>query len=71
MVDASNAPDSDDVAVMDFFLDATRNILSADTAAGTGHHVALSVVGTDRLQGSGYSRAKLAQEEAIKAAAIP
>ena len=71
VVDVSNAPAWDDAAVMDFFQTSARNILAAETAAGTGHHVALSVVGTDRLQGSGYFRAKLAQEEAIKAAAIP
>ena len=71
VVDVSNAPDWDDTAVMDFFRTSARNILAAETAAGIGHHVALSVVGTDRLQGNGYFRAKLAQEEAIKAAAIP
>src|SRR5205085_3775047 len=71
VVDVSNAPDWGDAAVMDFFQTSARNILAAETAAGVGHHVALSVVGTDRLQGSGYFRAKLVQEEAIKAAAIP
>jgi uncharacterized protein YbjT (DUF2867 family) len=71
VVDVSNAPDWGDAAVMDFFQTSARNILAAETAAGVGHHVALSVVGTERLQGSGYFRAKLAQEEAIKAAAIP
>ena len=71
VVDVSNAPDWDDAAVMEFFRTSARNILAAETAAGTGHHVALSVVGTEKLQGSGYFRAKLAQEEAIKAAAIP
>jgi uncharacterized protein YbjT (DUF2867 family) len=71
VVDVSNAPDWGDAAVMDFFQTSARNILAAEAAAGTGHHVALSVVGTDRLQGSGYFRAKLAQEEAIKAAAVP
>jgi uncharacterized protein YbjT (DUF2867 family) len=71
VVDVSNAPDWGDAEVMDFFQTSARNILAAEAAAGTGHHVALSVVGTDRLQGSGYFRAKLAQEEAIKAAAIP
>ena len=71
VVDVSNAPDWSDAAVMDFFQTSTRNILAAETAAGVGHHVALSVVGTDRLQSSGYFRAKLAQEEALKAAAIP
>jgi uncharacterized protein YbjT (DUF2867 family) len=71
VVDVANAPDWDDAAVMDFFQTSARNILAAEAAAGTGHQVALSVVGTERLQGSGYFRAKLAQEEAIKAAAIP
>ena len=71
VVDVSNAPDWDEAAVMDFFQTSPRNILSAESAAGIGHHVALSVVGTDRLQGSGYFRAKLAQEETFKAAAIP
>jgi uncharacterized protein YbjT (DUF2867 family) len=71
VVDVSNAPAWDDVAVMDFFRTSTRNILAAEMAAGVGHHVALSVVGTERLLDSGYFRAKLAQEEALKAAAIP
>jgi uncharacterized protein YbjT (DUF2867 family) len=71
VVDVANAPNWDDAAVMDFFQTSARNILAAEAAAGIGHHVALSVVGTDRLQGSGYFRAKLAQEEAIKAGAVP
>src|ERR1700751_2391872 len=71
VVDVSNAPDWSDAAVMDFFQTSARNILPAEEAAGVGHHVALSVVGTERLQDSGYFRAKLAQEEAVKAAAIP
>jgi uncharacterized protein YbjT (DUF2867 family) len=71
VVDVSNAPAWDDEAVMDFFQTSSRNILAAETAAGVGHHVALSVVGTDRLQESGYFRAKLAQEEAVKAASVP
>jgi uncharacterized protein YbjT (DUF2867 family) len=71
VVDVSNAPDWDDAAVMEFFQTSARNVLAAETAAGIGHHVALSVVGTDGLQGSGYFRAKLAQEEAIKAAPVP
>jgi uncharacterized protein YbjT (DUF2867 family) len=71
VVDVANAPNWDDVAVMDFFRTSARNILAAETAAGVGHHVALSVVGTDRLQASGYFRAKLAQEEAVQAAAVP
>ena len=56
---------------MDFFLTSSRNILAAETAAGVSHHVALSVVGTDRLPDSGYFRAKLAQEEVIKTASVP
>ena len=71
VVDVSNAPSWGDAEVMDFFRTSAHNILSAETAAGIGHHVALSVVGTDLLQGSGYFRAKLAQEETIKAAVIP
>lgn len=71
VVDVSNAPDWGDAAVMDFFQTSARNILAAETAAGVGYHVALSVVGTDRLQASGYFRAKLAQEEALKAAPVP
>jgi uncharacterized protein YbjT (DUF2867 family) len=71
VVDVSNAPDWSDAAVMDFFRAATRNIIAAEVAAGVGHHVTLSVVGTDRLQASGYFRAKLAQEEAVKAAPVP
>ena len=71
VVDVSNAPDWSDAAVMDFFQTSARTILAAEDAAGVGHHVALSVVGTERLQGSGYFRAKLAQEEALKAASIP
>jgi uncharacterized protein YbjT (DUF2867 family) len=71
VVDVSNAPVWSDAAVLEFFLTSTRNILAAEVAAGVSHHVALSVVGTDRLPDSGYFRAKLAQEEAIKAATIP
>jgi uncharacterized protein YbjT (DUF2867 family) len=71
VVDVSNAPAWDDEAVMDFFQTSSRNILAAETAAGVSHHVTLSVVGTDRLQDSGYFRAKLAQEEAVKAGSVP
>jgi uncharacterized protein YbjT (DUF2867 family) len=71
VVDVSNAPVWSDEEVMEFFLTSTRNILAAEMAAGVGHHLALSVVGTDRLPGSGYFRAKLAQEEAIEAGSIP
>jgi uncharacterized protein YbjT (DUF2867 family) len=71
VVDVSNAPDWDDDAVMHFFQTSTRNLLAAEAAAGVGHHVALSVVGTDRLTESGYFRAKLAQEELIEGSSIP
>jgi uncharacterized protein YbjT (DUF2867 family) len=71
VVDVSNAPAWDDAAVLDFFQTSSRNILAAETAAGVGHHVALSVVGTDRLLDSGYFRAKAAQEAAVKAATVP
>jgi uncharacterized protein YbjT (DUF2867 family) len=71
VVDVSNAPDWDDDAVMHFFETSSRNLLAAEAAAGVGHHVALSVVGTERLTESGYFRAKLTQEELIKGSAIP
>jgi uncharacterized protein YbjT (DUF2867 family) len=71
VVDVSNAPAWEDDAVMNFFQTSSRNVLAAETAAGVSHHVVLSVVGTERLQGSGYFRAKLAQEEAIKAGSVP
>lgn len=71
VVDVSNAPVWDDAAVLEFFQTSTRNILAAETAAGVGHHLALSVVGADRLADSGYMRAKVAQEEAIKAGPVP
>src|SRR5262245_38046739 len=61
VVDVANAPSWEDQAVMTFFETSGRNLLSAEKAAGVRHHVALSVVGTDRLQGSGYFRAKLVQ----------
>jgi uncharacterized protein YbjT (DUF2867 family) len=70
-VDVSNAPVWSDAEVLEFFQTSTRNILAAEVAVGVSHHVALSVVGTDRLADSGYFRAKLAQEEAIKAATVP
>jgi uncharacterized protein YbjT (DUF2867 family) len=71
VVDVSNAPDWDDDAVMHFFETSTRNLLAAEAAAGVGHHVALSVVGTERLSESGYFRAKIAQEELIRGSSIP
>jgi uncharacterized protein YbjT (DUF2867 family) len=71
VVDVSNAPSWDDAAVMNFFETATRNLLSYEASAGVGHHVALSVVGTDRLSESGYFRAKIVQEKLIKSSTIP
>jgi uncharacterized protein YbjT (DUF2867 family) len=71
VVDVSNSPSFEDTAVMEFFETSTRNLLAAEAAAGVGHHVALSVVGTDRLQESGYLRAKGAQERLIENATIP
>jgi uncharacterized protein YbjT (DUF2867 family) len=71
VVDVSNAPDWEDDAVMQFFQTSSRNLLAAEAAAGVGHHLALSVVGTDRLQEVAYFRAKLAQEELIQASSIP
>jgi uncharacterized protein YbjT (DUF2867 family) len=71
VIDVSNSPSFEDEAVMTFFENSTRNLLAAEAAAGVGHHVALSVVGTDRLPDSGYLRAKLAQENLIRASSIP
>ena len=71
VVDVSNSPSFEDKAVMTFFETSTRNLLMAETEANVRHHVALSVVGTDRLPGSGYLRAKAAQERLIQASPIP
>lgn len=71
VVDVANSPSFEDRAAMDFFETSGRNLLAAEHTAGVGHHVALSVVGTDRLQQSGYFRAKLAQEKLIRASGIP
>ncbi len=71
VVDVSNSPSWEDTAVLKFFETSTRNLLTYEAAAGVGHHVALSVVGTDRLSESGYFRAKMAQEKMIKNSAIP
>jgi uncharacterized protein YbjT (DUF2867 family) len=70
-VDVANAPAWDDAAVLDFFKTSSRNLLAAETAAGVGHHVTLSVVGTDRLPDSGYFRAKAAQEDLVKSGPVP
>src|ERR1700751_5918992 len=71
VVDVSNSPSWEDAAVMKFFETSTRNLLACEAAAGMGHHVALSVVGTERLLESGFFRAKLAQENLIKASKNP
>jgi uncharacterized protein YbjT (DUF2867 family) len=71
VIDVSNAPSWEDAAVLDFFETSTGNLLAAETNAGVGHHVALSVVGTDRLSESGYFRAKIAQEKLIRESPIP
>src|SRR6516162_1507542 len=71
IVDVSNAPSWEDAAVMNFFETSTRNLLAYEAAAGVGHHVALSVVGSERMLESGYFRAKIAQENLIKGSSIP
>ena len=71
VVDVSNSPSFEDEAVMEFFRTSTTNLLKAETEAGVTHHVALSVVGTERLQESGYFRAKQVQEDLIKGSGIP
>jgi uncharacterized protein YbjT (DUF2867 family) len=71
VIDLANSPSFEDKAVLEFFETAGRNIAAAEKAAGVKHHVALSVVGTGRVQDSGYLRAKLAQEKLIKASPIP
>jgi uncharacterized protein YbjT (DUF2867 family) len=71
VVDVANSPSFEDKAVMDFFRTSTRNLLAAEADAGVQHHLALSVVGTERLTDSGYFRAKVAQEQLIKASGIP
>ncbi len=71
VIDLANSPSFEDAAVMEFFQTSGRNLLSAAKAASVRHHIALSVVGTDQLQGSGYFRAKKAQEDLIKASGIP
>src|SRR3954466_15729398 len=71
VVDVSNSPSWADAAVMEFFNTSTRNLLAAEAAAGVGHHVALSVVGADRMPDSGYMRAKVNQENLIEAGGVP
>ena len=71
VVDVTDAPSYEDAAAFSFFQTSTRNLLDAEAAAGVGHHVVLSVVGTDSLLESGYFRAKLAQEQLVASSAIP
>ncbi len=71
VVDVSNSPSFEDTAVLEFFEKSTRNIVDAEAAAAVGRHVALSVVGTERLADSGYMRAKVAQEKLIASSSIP
>jgi uncharacterized protein YbjT (DUF2867 family) len=71
VVDVSNSPSFEDTAVMNFFQTSTGNLLAAEAAAGVRHHVALSVVGTERLSESGYMRAKQVQEKLIRESSIP
>ena len=71
VIDVSNSPSFEDAAVLKFFETSTGNLLAAEAAAGVGHHVALSVVGCDRLAESGYMRAKVAQEKLIRNSPIP
>ena len=71
VVDVSNSPSFEDEAVLKFFETSTRNLIATEAEAGVGHHVALSVVGTERLSESGYFRAKIAQEKLIKESSIP
>src|SRR5881296_2563000 len=71
VVDVANSPSFEDKAVLEFFETSTRNVLAAEAKTGVGHHVALSIVGSERLPASGYLRAKVAQETLIKASPIP
>ena len=71
VVEVANSPSWEDAAVMTFFETSTRNLLAYEAAAGVGHHVALSVVGSEGLLESGYFRAKIAQENMIKGSSIP
>ncbi|UIF87422.1 SDR family oxidoreductase [Cupriavidus sp. UYPR2.512] len=71
VVDVANAPSWEPQAVLDFFRTSARNLGKAEVAAGVRHHVALSIVGTDRMPGNAYFTAKVAQEEAVEAAGVP
>src|SRR6266568_5097439 len=71
VIDLANSPSFEDKAVLEFFQTSGRNLLVAEAAAGVRHHVALSIVGTDRTPDNGYFRAKVAQEKLIKTSGIP
>jgi uncharacterized protein YbjT (DUF2867 family) len=71
VVDVANSPSFEDGPVLEFFEKSSQNLLAAEAIAGVGHHVALSIVGADRIPDSGYMRAKVAQEKRIKSAGIP
>src|SRR5207344_1711727 len=71
VVDVANSPSFEDDAVLEFFRTSGQNLLAAERSAGVGHHVALSIVGADRLPDSGYLRAKVAQEELVKESGVP
>lgn len=71
VVDVTNSPSFEDAAVLEFFEKSTRNLLAAEADASVAHHVAVSIVGADRIPDSGYMRAKVAQEKLIQSAAIP
>ncbi|MFC7247632.1 SDR family oxidoreductase [Catellatospora aurea] len=71
VVDVANGPNFEDNAIMEFFRTSTGNVMAAEKAAGVGQHVALSIVGADRIPDSGYMRAKVAQEDLVKAAGVP
>ena len=71
VVDVTNSPSFEDAAVLEFFEKSSRNLLAAEADAGVGHHVAVSIVGADRIPDSGYLRAKVAQEKLIQSAGIP
>ncbi len=71
VIDLANSPSFEDKAVMEFFQTAGHNLMSAETKAGVKHHIALSIVGTERMQDSGYMRAKLVQENLIRQSGLP
>ena len=71
VIDLANSPSFEDKAVLEFFETSGRNLLAAEAAAGVGHHIALSIVGTDRTPDNGYFRAKVAQEKLIESSGIP